>query len=84
MYLAGSYPLTEYTNILTVDTWNSSGTKGDHIVQFFGNIPTNEWFKVDLGFTSLSESIDRMAIILTPSTNWTGTLYLDDVVINGL
>jgi hypothetical protein len=83
MYLAGDYPLTEYTNLIAVDSWTSSGTLADHNVPFFGNIPTNQWFEVSLGF-SISVPVDHIGISLTPSTNWTGTMYLDDVVINGL
>lgn len=83
VYLAGSYPLTDFSNQLLVDTWSSSGTIEDHVVPFFGNIPTNEWFKVDLGFLSPNQ-VDRIGIVLAPSSNWTGTMYVDDVVINGL
>jgi hypothetical protein len=83
VYFAGDYPLTDFGNQLVVDTWSSSGTAGDHVVPYFGNIPTNGWFKLDLGFTS-SVLVDRIGIILTPASNWTGTVYIDDVVINGL
>ena len=83
VYLAGSYPLSDWTNQLVIDTWSSPSTSGDHVVPYFGNIPTNEWFKVDLGFQS-SLPVDRIGITLTPSSNWTGTMYVDDVVINGL
>jgi hypothetical protein len=83
VYFAGDYPLTDFANQLIVDTWSSSGTGGDHVVPYFGNIPTNGWFKVDLGFTS-SVQVDRIGITLSPASNWTGTMYVDDVVINGL
>jgi hypothetical protein len=83
VYFAGDYPLTDFSNQLVVDTWSSSGTAGDHVVPYFGNIPTNAWFKLDLGFLS-SVQVDRIGIILTPTSNWTGTMYVDDVVINGL
>ena len=83
VYFAGDYPLTDFANQLIVDTWNSSGTGGDHVVPYFGNIPTNGWFKLDLGFTS-SVQVDRIGITLAPASNWTGTMYVDDVVINGL
>ena len=83
VYFASSYPLTDWTNQLIVDTWSSSGTgPQDHSVPFFGNMPINEWFKVPLGFAGTD--VDRIGITLTPSTNWVGTLYIDDVVINGL
>jgi hypothetical protein len=55
----------------------------DNFTPFFGNIPTNQWFKVSLSFSS-SVPVDHMAIVLAPSGNWTGTMYVDDVVINGL
>lgn len=83
LFFAGSYPLTDWTNQLLVDTWTSAGTKVDHYAPYFGNIPTNTWFKLDLAFGS-SVPVDRIGITLAPSTNWTGTLYVDDVVINGL
>jgi hypothetical protein len=83
VYFAGSYPLSDWTNQLLVDTWTYSGAKQDHVVPYFGNIPTNEWFKVDLGFQS-SVPVDRIGITLASSSNWTGTMYVDDVVINGL
>ena len=83
VYFDGSYPLSDWTNQLILDTWTSSGTKADHNVPFFGNIPTNEWFRVPLAFDSPTP-VDRIGISLTPSTNWTGTMYVDDVVINGL
>ena len=83
LYFAGDYPLTDFSNQLIVDTWSSSGTAGDHVVPYFGNIPTNQWFKLDLGFTS-SVQVDRIGISLAPGSNWTGTMYVDDVVINGL
>lgn len=84
VYLAGSYPLSDWGNFLTIDTWDSSsGTAGDHNVPFQANMPINEWFKVSLGF-QLSTPVNRVAISLTPNTNWTGTMYVDDVVINGL
>jgi hypothetical protein len=82
VYFAGSNPLTDWTNQLLVDTWTGS-TQGDHLVPYFGNIPTNTWFQLALGFTSAT-SVDRIGITLAPSTNWTGTVYVDDVVINGL
>ena len=82
VYFAGSVPLTDWTNQLGVKTWNSSGME-DNFTPFFGNIPTNQWFKVSLSFSS-SVPVDHMAIVLAPSGNWTGTMYVDDVVINGL
>jgi hypothetical protein len=83
VYLAGAYPLSDYGNFLSVDTWNSSGSKGDHAVPYMINIPTNEWFKVDLGLLS-SVPVNRIGISLAPISAWTGTMYVDDVVINGL
>jgi len=83
MYLAGSYPLSDWGNLMTVDTWSSSGADGDHNVPFFANLPINEWFKLELSFTS-AVPVDRIGIILTPASNWTGTMYVDDVVVNGL
>ena len=56
-----SYPLSDWTNQLLVDTWTSSGSKQDHVVPFFGNIPTNEWFQVPLGFQS-AVPVDRIGI----------------------
>jgi hypothetical protein len=84
VYFAGSYPLSDWTNQLLVDTWVSSGSKQDHFAPYFGNIPTNEWFKLALGPFQSPVPVDRIGITLTPSTNWTGTMYVDDVVINGL
>ena len=84
LYFAGTTSLTDFSNQLIIDTWDSSsGTAADHTVPFFGNIPINAWFKVDLGFLS-STPVDRIGIYLAPSSNWVGTMYVDDVVINGL
>jgi len=84
VYFAGSYPLTDFGNQLLVDTWNSSSlATGDHNVPFFGNIPINGWFQVTLGFTS-GTLVDRIAISLSPASNWSGTIYVDDVVISPL
>ena len=83
VYFEGSYPLSDFGNQLIVDTWTSSGTQADHNVPFFGNIPINQWFEVSLGFTSPTP-VDRIGLSLSPATNWTGTMYVDDVVINGL
>ena len=83
MYFDGSYPLSDFGNQLVLDTWTSSGTKAEHNVPFFGNIPINAWFKVPLAFSNPTP-VDRIGLSLTPATNWTGTMYIDDVVINGL
>lgn len=81
IYLAGSVALTDFTNQILVKTWGSSGVE-DNDVPYFGNIPLNQWFKVNLAFSS-AQVVNRIAIVLAPSSNWTGTMYVDDVVING-
>jgi hypothetical protein len=84
VFFAGSYPLTDFGNQLLLDTWNSSsGAQAEHNVPFFGNIPTNDWFQVPLGFGS-GTLVDRIAISLSPAGNWSGTIYVDDVVISPL
>ena len=86
VYLAGSYPLDTYGDQLILDTWSSSsGTLGEHYPMLW-SIPTiNSWFQVTLGFGS-GTLVDRIAISLSPDAAgaWTGTMYVDDVVINPL
>ncbi len=67
---------------LQLDTWGPSG-EGDFIVLLWGSgpIPTGTWFPITYTFSS-GAPVDRIGLRLTPSSNWSGAMYIDDVVIS--
>lgn len=81
VFLSGP-ELTTWSDALQLDTWGPSGP-GDYFVLEWGSnpIPTGTWFSITAAFTS-SAPVNRIGLRLTPSSNWSGTLYLDDVAID--
>lgn len=62
-----------------VKSWGPSGS-GEWYVAKWGPIPANSWFLIE-GPVSDGTPINRIAIELNPSSNWTGAMYVDDVAI---
>ena len=73
--------LTTWSDAFQLDTWGPSGP-GDNLVLLWGSnpIPTGTWFSVRAKFVSQA-AVSRIGLRLTPSSNWVGTMYVDDVVI---
>jgi hypothetical protein len=80
MFLSGP-ELTTWSDALQIDTWGPSGA-GDYYVLYWGSapIPTGTWFPITATFSN-STPVNRIGLRLTPSSNWQGAMYLDDVVI---
>jgi hypothetical protein len=81
VFLAGP-ELTTWSDALQIDTWGPSG-QGDYFVLYWGSnpIPTGTWFSITATFTN-STPVNRIGLRLTPTSNWVGTMYIDDVAIN--
>jgi len=81
VYISGP-ALDRFNDGLQIDTWGPSDL-GDRFVLYWGNVPIGSWFQITYAFTS-DVLVNRIGIRLAPSTNWQGTMYIDDVVITGL
>jgi len=81
VFLAGP-ELTTWSDALQLDTWGPSG-QGDYFVVYWGSnpIPTGTWFSITATFVS-GKPVNRIGLRLTPTSNWVGTMYIDDVAIN--
>lgn len=81
VFLAGP-ELTTWSDALQIDTWGPSG-QGDYFVAYWGSnpIPTGTWFSITATFVS-GTPVNRIGLRLTPTSNWVGTMYVDDVAIN--
>jgi len=73
--------LTTWSDAFQLDAWGPSG-QGENQVLLWGSqpIPTGTWFSVRAKFMSATP-VTRVGLRLTPSSNWVGTMYIDDVVI---
>jgi hypothetical protein len=73
--------LTTWSDAFQLDTWGPSGL-GDNLVLLWGSnpIPTGAWFSVRAKFLS-GTAVNRIGLRLSPSSNWVGSMYIDDVVI---
>jgi hypothetical protein len=73
--------LTTWSDAFQLDSWGPSGL-GDNLVLLWGSspIPTGVWFSVRAKFMS-GTPVTRVGLRVTPSSNWVGTMYIDDVVI---
>lgn len=74
--------ITLWNSGIFIVTWGPSGA-GDRNGQYWGNVPTGSWFEVTTSFTN-STLVNRIGIELVPNTDWSGAMYIDDVVLTGL
>jgi hypothetical protein len=81
VYISGP-ALTSFNDGFQIDTWGPSDL-GDRFVLYWGNVPIGSWFQITYSFTS-AVLVNRIGIRLSPSSNWQGTMYIDDVAITGL
>ena len=73
--------LTTYGDTFQVETWGPSGS-ADFSIVLWGTspIPTGTWFRVKVPFLSGTQ-VDHIGLCLSPTSNWVGAMYIDDVTI---
>ena len=73
--------LTTWSDAFQLDAWGPSGPSENQVLLWGSQtIPTGTWFSVRAKFMS-GTPVTRVGLRLTPSSNWVGTMYIDDVVI---
>jgi hypothetical protein len=81
VYISG--PAFGALDFFFVDTWGPSGLADNSPLEIGSSILTGSWFPVRGTFVS-GVPVNRIGFRLAPTTNWGGTIYIDDVVITGL
>ena len=81
VYISG--PAFGALDFFFVDTWGPSGLADYSPLAMGSSILTGSWFQVTGGFVS-GVPVNRIGFRLAPTTDWNGTIYIDDVVITGL
>jgi hypothetical protein len=81
VYISG--PAFGALDFFFIDTWGPSGLGDDSPLAIGSSILTGSWFLVTGNLVS-GVPVNRIGLRLAPTTNWSGTIYIDDVVITGL
>jgi hypothetical protein len=79
VYLSSASELPAWQDAFQIDTWGPTGA-GDYQVLLWGPISTNAWFKITSTFSSATP-VNRIGLRVTPTGSWSGSMYIDDVVI---
>jgi hypothetical protein len=90
VYIASSTALADFTQ-LVVDVWSTSGgaSGAENYTAILSTpsspFPINSWIPLQISTGLGSTVADHVAIALLPNaTEWSGTMYLDDIAVTGL
>lgn len=82
VYISG--PALGALDFFFVDTWGPSGLADNSPAAVGSSILTGSWFQLPPVVFVSGVPANRIGFRLAPTTNWSGTIYIDDVVITGL